>query len=96
MLRHGAELVLHGHTHDPTLYTIGGRDGPIPVLGVAAAGQAPGGEHPAAQYNLVEIDGEPGAWSATLERHGLDPTGKKVAKIETRQLVGRKAIVTAD
>jgi 3',5'-cyclic AMP phosphodiesterase CpdA len=94
MLRHGAELVLHGHTHLPTLYTIGGRDGPLPVIGVAAAGQAPGGEHPAAQYNLIEIDGERGSWSATLSRRGLDPTGKGFSTVETRRLVGRRTAAT--
>src|SRR5690606_10578756 len=58
--RFGAELVLHGHTHLPTLNWIG----PVPVVGVAAAGQGPGGRKPAAQFNLIEISGETGAWRA--------------------------------
>ena len=69
--RHGAELVLHGHSHDPTLYWIGSRTARIPVVGVAAAGQAPGGRHAAAQYNVLDIDGRPGAWSVRLTRRGL-------------------------
>lgn len=68
---HGAELVLHGHSHLPSLYRIGGQGQPVPVVGVAAAGQAPGSRKPAAQYNLIEISGEPGAWRMQLERHGL-------------------------
>ncbi|MEQ1938016.1 metallophosphoesterase [Mesorhizobium sp. CN5-321] len=69
--RHGAELVLHGHSHDPTLYWIGSRTARIPVVGVAAGGQATGGRHAAAQYNLLDIDGKPGAWSVRLTRRGL-------------------------
>ena len=55
--RHGAELVLHGHSHLPSLHWIDGKKGKVPVVGVAAAGQAPGGRNPAAQYNLIDIDG---------------------------------------
>lgn len=71
MHRHGAELVLHGHSHDPTLYWIGGRGARIPVVGVAAAGQGPGGRHAAAQYNLIEVDGGKGGWHVRLTRRGL-------------------------
>lgn len=72
MLRHGAELVLHGHTHLPSLYWLEGRDGRVPVLGVAAAGQAIGGSKPAAQYNLIEIDGGPEVgWGVRVQRRGL-------------------------
>jgi len=69
--RYGAELVLHGHSHDPTLFFIGGRGGRIPVVGVAAAGQGLGGRHPAAQYNLIDIDGEKDDWRIRLTRRGL-------------------------
>lgn len=89
--RHGAELVLHGHTHLPTLYRIEGRDGRVPVVGVAAAGQAPGGEDPPSQYNLFEIDGAPGRWNATLVRHGLDATGRAFNTVEETVLTGTRA-----
>ncbi|RUW75570.1 MULTISPECIES: metallophosphoesterase [unclassified Mesorhizobium] len=69
--RHGAELVLHGHSHDPSLFFIGTRGVRIPVVGVAAAGQGLGGRHPAAQYNLVDIEGEKGDWQVRLTRRGL-------------------------
>ena len=52
------------------------RQAPMPVVGVAAAGQAPGGNHPGAQYNLIEIDGEAGDWrlqpDAARRRPGHD------------------------
>jgi 3',5'-cyclic AMP phosphodiesterase CpdA len=69
--KHGAELVLHGHSHLPTLYWIGGRDGQVPVVGVAAGGQSPGDSKPPAQYNLIDIAGEAGAWAVRLTRRGL-------------------------
>ena len=69
---HGAELILHGHSHEPTLHWIGGKNNqPVPVVGVAAGGQAAGGSHPPAQWNLLEISGEPEAWSLRLTRRGL-------------------------
>lgn len=69
--RHGAELVLHGHSHLPSLHWIDGMRGKVPVVGVAAAGQAAGGTKPAAQYNIIDIAGEPDAWSVRLTRRGL-------------------------
>ncbi|MGE0500158.1 MAG: metallophosphoesterase [Rhizobiaceae bacterium] len=69
--KHGAELVLHGHSHLPSLSWIEGRDGMVPVVGVAAAGQSAGSHKPAAQFNLIDIDGEPGNWRVGLVRRGL-------------------------
>ncbi len=71
MRRYGAELVLHGHSHDPSLYWIGGHGARIPVVGVAAAGQGPGGRHAAAQYNLVDIENGKDGWNVRLTRRGL-------------------------
>jgi len=87
MERHGAELVLHGHTHLPSLYWLDGRDGRVPVLGVAAAGQAIGGSKPAAQYNLIEIDGGPDAWGVRLQRRGLMFGQEDVTEIVAQTLL---------
>lgn len=35
---HGAELILHGHAHVPLVAELAGPAGPVPVLGVGAAG----------------------------------------------------------
>jgi len=71
LARRGAELVLHGHTHLPTTHWIEGRDGRVPVVGVAAAGQATGSAKPAAQYNHFEISERQGAWHVRLTRRGI-------------------------
>lgn len=92
---HGAELVLHGHSHLPTLSFIGGRGARIPVVGVAAAGQAPGSHHPAAQYNLFEIDGEKGDWRIQLTRRGLTGPSIPPSDLQVLELGSGTGAVTA-
>jgi 3',5'-cyclic AMP phosphodiesterase CpdA len=38
--RHGAELILHGHSHQSSIFSIPGPQADVPVVGVAAAGTA--------------------------------------------------------
>ncbi len=83
---HGAELVLHGHSHLPSLFFIGTRAVRIPAVGVAAAGQAPGTKHPAAQYNLFDIDGEKGNWRIRLTRRGLTGPAMPPAELQTLEI----------
>lgn len=71
MRKHGAELVIHGHSHLPSLFYVQGPSDPIPVVGVAATGQAPGGSKPPAQWNMFEIGGRAKHWSLKLTRRGL-------------------------
>jgi len=66
--REGAELVLHGHTHQPTRLALAGPRGEVPVLGVPAATQRPGGHRPAAGFNLFEIEKADGGF---VIRHSL-------------------------
>ncbi len=91
----GAELVLHGHSHLPSQYTIEGADGPVPVIGVAAAGQAPGSHHPVAQWNLLEISGVPGDWSVRLTRRAFTGTATATMHETTVQLVGKAPVEAA-
>lgn len=85
--RHGAELVLHGHTHLPTVHRMDGPTGSVPVVGVAAAGQAHGGAKPPAHYNLFEIIGAPGAWQVRLTRRGAMDGTPQIGEISTQLLV---------
>ncbi len=100
ILRHGADLILHGHSHEPTLYWIDGKNKQnVPVVGVAAGGQAIGGSHPAAQWNLLEISGEPEAWMLRLTRRGLSGPTLPVGELSATDLIGGPdaavAVVTA-
>jgi 3',5'-cyclic AMP phosphodiesterase CpdA len=70
---HGAELVLHGHTHKSTIFAIPGNAGDVPVIGVAAAGAAQredGGEDPA-RYNLFKIERLGTSWACTMREFGF-------------------------
>jgi len=70
---HGAELILHGHTHKSSIFAIPGKTGDVPVVGVAAAGAAQnddGGEDPA-RYNLFKIERLGTAWSCTMREFGF-------------------------
>ena len=79
----GAELVLHGHSHLPSRSTIRGKDGPVPVIGVSAAGQAPDGHKPVAQWNLFDISGEQGKWSLSLTRRAFTGPTTHCAPLES-------------
>ncbi|MBO6718385.1 MAG: metallophosphoesterase [Rhizobiaceae bacterium] len=89
--KRGAELILHGHTHLATTHWISGPDGPVPVVGVPAAGQGVGGSKPAAQYNLFDIGGEPGNWTLRLQRRGLAGSAIEPGSIKTETLSTRQA-----
>lgn len=86
--RHGAEMVLHGHSHLPSYFRIEGPQGQVPVIGVAAAGQAPGTGKPAAQWNLIEIAGAPGNWTARLTRRGLTGAALPLSDLLKTTLMG--------
>ncbi len=68
---HGAELILHGHTHLDTKNHIEGPLGDVPVICVPAAGNAPGGHKPAGQYNLFSITREKTGWETGFEEYGF-------------------------
>jgi 3',5'-cyclic AMP phosphodiesterase CpdA len=85
--QHGAELVLHGHTHHPTVNFFQGRRGNIPVVGVSSASQAPGGRMPAAGCNLFEISGKPGAWRCDLQHRSVTEISAAATASETIKLL---------
>jgi 3',5'-cyclic AMP phosphodiesterase CpdA len=82
----GAELVLHGHLHTPSLATIPGPHGPIPVVGVPSASAAPGSARHAAAYALYRIAPEADGlgWTVEVERRGL--VGDRVETLERNAL----------
>lgn len=86
ILRHGAELVLHGHTHLPSLYRIEGGNGPVPVVGVTATSEGMGGRKPPASWNLIEIDGA----SVTLTRRGLTGHTGRIETLSQELIAGEE------
>jgi 3',5'-cyclic AMP phosphodiesterase CpdA len=76
--RHGAELVVHGHNHKPSVAHIAGPKGTTPVVGVASASARPGGHYPAAEYNLYRVERSGENLRVTLRRRALDEAGEMV------------------
>ncbi|WP_273759291.1 metallophosphoesterase [Bartonella sp. ML70XJBT.G] len=83
---HGCELVLHGHTHLPTLKTIQGTTGKISIVGVSSASQAFGDKKPPAGFNLFAIDTENHQWRCQLQRYSLLNQKNEIACTETINL----------
>ena len=86
LARHGAELVLHGHTHRASRATLTGPAGPIPVIGVPSAARSPTAAKRGAGWNLIEIDGTPGAWRIQLTERGFAAGGTGITDIARHQL----------
>lgn len=84
--RHGAELVLHGHTHLDSVATIAGPAGPVPVVGVPSAGEEGSRNRPAARYNLFNIALGPRGWSIAMQEYGATGEATPVTLLSKRQL----------
>lgn len=86
ILKHGAELVLHGHTHLDTKNHIEGPKGKVPVICVPAAGNAPGDHKPAGRYNLFSIGKTKTGWETLFEEYGFTNETDGVGLISSQHL----------
>jgi 3',5'-cyclic AMP phosphodiesterase CpdA len=77
---HGAELILHGHTHKSSMHAVPGPKGEVPVVGVAAAGAAQDAAHgdDPGRYNLFRIERQGTAWSCTMREYGFQRLGTEI------------------
>lgn len=80
VIEHGAELVLHGHTHHSSLNSIEGGAKPVPVVGVTAASTAPGNLEAPARYNLFQIQRAHTGWSCTMREFGYQRIGDDIVQ----------------
>nr|WP_055037897.1 metallophosphoesterase [Blastochloris viridis] len=71
----GADLILHGHTHLPSLLAVQGPDGAIPVVGVPSASAGPTALHPAGWNRITVTRNTATSWRIELERRGLHHGG---------------------
>jgi 3',5'-cyclic AMP phosphodiesterase CpdA len=84
----GAELILHGHNHKTSLMSLPGRDGDVPVVGVAAASVMPHSGKPGGSYCLFSIEeGADGFTCDLVERAVVDDAGT-VATLKEQRLFG--------
>ncbi|ODT82980.1 MAG: hypothetical protein ABS76_05500 [Pelagibacterium sp. SCN 64-44] len=76
---HGAEMILHGHTHRSSIHSIPGKGKEVPVVGVAAASAAQGGKlNDPARYNLFRIERSGGDWTCTMREYGFQRLGQDI------------------
>lgn len=66
LARHGAELVLHGHTHTQSVHELPTATGPAFVIGVPSASEAVEGRSPAARYNIYAIARTGAGWHVEM------------------------------
>lgn len=69
--RHGVDLILHGHGHEPAVSKIDGPSGAVPVLGAPSASASLDGHHTPARWHAIEIDGR----AIRVRARGLGPDG---------------------
>ncbi|MEL6436119.1 MAG: metallophosphoesterase [Pseudomonadota bacterium] len=83
--QHGAELVLHGHTHLPQRHMIADN---VPVYGVPAASEAPGGHRPPAAVNIFDIERSRTGFRCTHEEWSVTSVGamSPLSKTDENQL----------
>jgi 3',5'-cyclic AMP phosphodiesterase CpdA len=86
--QHGAELVLHGHTHVHSLAWLDGPAGPIPVVGVPSASASFTEDHERASYNLYRIEDHPSGWRCEAISRGLVQATGEVVELSRRMLRG--------
>jgi len=67
----GAELVLHGHSHEGSLAAVRGAIGPIPVLGVPSASTPAGRPERAARWNEIAVARDGARFRAEVRVRGV-------------------------
>ena len=82
----GAELILHGHTHNTGYSTIELENKYIPIVGVPSASKAPNGKYPSARYNLFSIDYDGKDWSCDMVERGFCEKKDKIVEISQKKL----------
>jgi 3',5'-cyclic AMP phosphodiesterase CpdA len=71
--RHGAELILHGHTHQRSRTYLPGPESPIPVLGAPSASATGRDPIRRAGFGVIRIRRASTGWAATSQDHWYAP-----------------------
>jgi 3',5'-cyclic AMP phosphodiesterase CpdA len=82
----GAELVLHGHNHEQTLFELATVTGPAIVVGVPSASEAVSGRIPAARYNEYRIGKVNNGWRCEMVGRAVAESNTHVWECERRIL----------
>jgi 3',5'-cyclic AMP phosphodiesterase CpdA len=82
---HGAEAILHGHTHKQLIRSLPSRatrtlGGKVPVLGAPSAAAATHNPGARAAYHLVRLELEGGLWRISARARGLALGGQQIGE----------------
>ncbi len=81
LVKHGAELVIHGHNHRAMSAMLDGSGGPIPIIGAPSASLASDDPTKSSSYNLFQIArGGNGPWRISMRSRSFDIEGKLFEK----------------
>jgi 3',5'-cyclic AMP phosphodiesterase CpdA len=78
LLRHGAELALHGHLHADSVGSLETPHGPVHVVGIAAASAAYGQPGMGGRYNLFGIRKGERGWEIHLRSRSIGQDGAAI------------------
>lgn len=79
----GAELILHGHDHVPSMTAIEGPSYPVPVIGVPSASGPPTGGPKSGGYALHDIEPADNGYTLTVTQRGYGTDGAIIDKAKT-------------
>ena len=84
---HGAEAILHGHTHKRMLNWLPSRatrheSGKVPVIGVASCSAATDRPRHAAAFYLIRLERAGETWRTRVRERGLLPGGRDIGERE--------------
>lgn len=71
--RHGAELIVHGHSRDARFDPIPGPAGLVPVFGVPSISALPNPKDEGARWNLLGLDRRAGRWTIEVTARRWSP-----------------------
>jgi len=74
--RQGAELILHGHNHRPSVAYIRGPSKAVPVVGVASASARQEGHRPSASYHIYRFSQVDKELKINMIRRGINNQGE--------------------
>lgn len=77
----GAEAILHGHNHRPSVAHIAGPSGPVPVIGVPSCSAWAEARHHRAAYHLLAIEPDGPHSRLHLRARGLLADGRTIAEV---------------
>jgi 3',5'-cyclic AMP phosphodiesterase CpdA len=70
--RHGAELILHGHSHRRSRSEVRGPSAPVPVLGISSASASVQNSSHRAAFRVFRITPTASSWTTTYQDHTYD------------------------